>query len=76
MKPCPISPCRRQLASRQVMCPDHWERVPEDFRKPIQDLKRSADTEAYRLACQEAVAHVQGEETLRREIDDYVASVT
>jgi len=74
MKTCPISSCRRQIASRQVMCPDHWGKVPSTLKKPIQELKRNPDTDAYRAACQEAVNQVQGDEAIQQEMDDYVRS--
>ena len=76
MKSCPIASCRRHLAPRQVMCPEHWEKVPPALKAPIQELKRTPETDAYRSACQEAVGHVQGVESLQQEMDDYVASVS
>jgi hypothetical protein len=75
MKTCPITSCRRHVAPKQVMCSDHWEKVPSALRKPIRETKHDPKSDAYRAACLAAVNHVQQEESLQQEMDDYVSSV-
>jgi len=75
MKRCPIYTCSRNVAPKQVMCPDHWEKVPVSLRESIRSLKRTPDSEAFKAACLAAVNHVSEEESLQREMDNYVSSM-
>jgi hypothetical protein len=53
---CPVTGCPRVLASRQILCPDHWADVPVDLRKAVRDRKKAQESPEYVEALRDVLA--------------------
>lgn len=68
---CPIN-CRRPIADRQIMCPDHYSDLPEEHKRAIKASKRSTDSKEYVAAVTSALQHLLDEDRSIQELEDYI----
>lgn len=59
MKYCPITKCPKRRGDDQVMCRDHWFKVPKNLRDKIwYEFQNNRGSEAHRAAVYAAIDHV------------------
>lgn len=58
-KICPVEPCARRIAERQIMCPEHWNEVPPVERARVREHKARPGSPGYVSAATGAVRAVK-----------------